>query len=143
MLIRIHTYFNIMKSLLIFKVWSTHHIYTYQQVWCCWFPLSISTLHLQETQNKDDSHTNTIIPSRRLCVCFVFLCLCLFSFFVNAITAKTVNFDEWSESVSLNNVAKNYNGNTNTWDIYFTFRMSVLKSKLNISERLDLSGIHT
>ena len=49
--------------------------------------LLISTLHLQESQNIYDSHTNTIILSRRLCVCLA-CCLCLFlsSFFVNAAT---------------------------------------------------------
>ena len=55
--------------------------------------------HLQEAQNKYDSHTNTAILSRRLCVRFI-CCLCLFglSFSVNSATIKTVNCEEWFES---------------------------------------------
>ena len=64
-----------------------------------WFRLSMNR-HIYEAQNKYDSHTNTTILSRRLRVCFA-CCLCLFlsSFFVNAATTKTVNVDEWFESL--------------------------------------------
>ena len=58
------------------------------------------TQHLQESQNKNDSLTNTTILTRRLCVCFA-CCLCFFisPFFLNATTTKIVNFDKWFESL--------------------------------------------
>ena len=46
----------------------------------CWVWLSM-TQHLQDLQNKYDSHTNTTILRRRLCVCFA-CCICRFSFFL-------------------------------------------------------------
>ena len=51
--------------------------------------------HLQESQNKYDSHTNPTILGRMLCVC-----LFLSFFFVNAATIKTLNFDEFESSES-------------------------------------------
>ena len=54
--------------LLIFKIWSTHRTHTKQYAWYCRFRVSF-TQHLQESQNKYDSHT-------------VFVCYLFFSFFL-------------------------------------------------------------
>ena len=69
-------------------------------------------LILNESQNKYNSHTNTTILSRRLCVCFVcYLCIFLSSFFENATTTKTVNVDEWfklfGSLISIINIFRN------------------------------------
>ena len=75
--------------------YSSYSYLTMHYAWCCWFQLSM-TQHLQESQNKYDLRTNTTILSRRrLCVCFAcYLCHFSSSFFVNATTTKTVNFNE-------------------------------------------------
>ena len=54
----------------------------------------------KESQNNYNSHTNTTILSRRLCVCFA-CCLWIFlsTFFVNEATTKIVTVDEWFESL--------------------------------------------
>ena len=60
------------------------------------------TQHIQEAQDKCESHTNTKVLTRTLCVfsvnivCFVFFgygSFSFFSIFVNAIATKTVNFN--------------------------------------------------
>ena len=80
-----------------------------------------------KSPNKCDSRANTTTLTRRLCVCFVCcLCLCLFLFlsfflFVNATTNKTVNFDEWFESLeSLLCIISNF---LNSW-IWMSRRMN-------------------
>ena len=69
-LTRIHTYFNIMELLLMFKVWSTHQSYSYlttRLMWFCWFRLS-RTQHIHAEQNKYKSCVNTKILTNWLCV---------------------------------------------------------------------------
>ena len=53
------------------------------------------TQHIQELQNKYDSHTNTAILSRRF-VAFALLAgfVLFLHLFVNTATTKTVNSDE-------------------------------------------------
>ena len=59
--------------------------------------LLIPTLHeltfARITKCMYDSHMNTTIHSRRLCICFA-CCLWLSSFFVNATTTKSIIVDE-------------------------------------------------
>ena len=77
----IHTYFNIILTLLILKVWSSHHTHT-------WFRLSRNR-HIHET-------TYYIILQYSIEGC-VFALLAIFVFFF--LRSLTVNVNEWFESL--------------------------------------------
>ena len=53
--------------------------------------------HLQESPNKYDSHTNTILSRRFVVSAFLLSLFFSFFVFVNATTTKTENCDEWFE----------------------------------------------
>ena len=83
--IRNHIYFNITLTLPIFKVWNTH-VVDFESSWI--------NIYAKHKVSMIRINTPTIL-SRRLCVYVCCLCHFLFS-------TKTVNFDEWFESLELN-----------------------------------------
>ena len=95
-------------------IWISHSYYSHPKfevlivsilnnmyTWCCQFRISIIQ-HIYEAPNKYESHTNTIILTWGLCVCFACcVCLFLFSFLENSTATKAINFDKWFESFEL------------------------------------------
>ena len=62
-------------------------------VWLLLYSFNVNNIY--ESQNKYELLTNTVIFTRRLCICCVyFLISCLISYFVNATITKTVNIVE-------------------------------------------------
>ena len=92
LILKLYPHYSFSKKVLILLILNnTHDIVDFDSPW-------IYDIH--EAYIKYDSNTNPTILSRRLCVFFAcFLCIFLSYFFVNAATTRTVNVDEWFESL--------------------------------------------
>ena len=64
-----HAYIHTYYPLLIVKVWSPLHIHLTTRMMLCWIRRLFITQHIHVTRYKYESHTNTKVLLRRLCVC--------------------------------------------------------------------------
>ena len=115
-----------------------------------WGVLMANYVCMYESQNMYDSHTNTTILSRTLCVYFAcYLCFLFLLSFLNAAANKTVNVDIWFESLesfkSITSIFLMYKSQwVGVWIKHISNVMS-LKSMLyswNESEYLNFNFTH-
>ena len=101
-ILRVHTYFNIMEPLLIFKVWITHHTHTSQHIW--WILLTLqccSTFHNSTYPRSTKICMNrvwTLKFSLRGCMFALLAVLCLICLGVRFFFSRTLFLTESKKS---------------------------------------------